>query len=115
MPVGYYNINDAFESALRVYTTTTPVPSVIYGPAEPLLDPGNLYAWRVRALSVLHPTSLLFQNEGYSEVVAFFYHDGIPGGGVCFRKTCPLRKVAMSTLQLTQSRSIRPMRPMSWC
>ena len=73
---GVYNINDAFESALKVYRTTTPAPSLLYTQAEPALMPNKLYAWRVRATSMMHKTSKLFQNEGYSEICSFYLYDG---------------------------------------
>lgn len=76
LPDGTYNANDAFESALQVYQTTTMTPSLIYTQAEPQLLPGKLYAWRVRAYPMMHPTSKLFQNDGYSEIYTFMYYEG---------------------------------------
>jgi hypothetical protein len=78
LPDGYFNTNDAFESALRIYSTTTMMPSLIYTQAEPLLQPNKVYAWRVRAYSSIHPTSRLFQNDGYSEISSFILYDGDP-------------------------------------
>lgn len=76
LPDGTYNANDAFESALEVYQTTTMTPSLIYTQAEPQLISGKLYAWRVKAYSMMHPTSKLFQNSGYSEICTFMYYEG---------------------------------------
>lgn len=76
LPQGVMNANDVFDSALKVYTTTTNATSLIYSQAEPLLLPGVYYAWRVRASSMLHPTSNLFQNDGKSEISVFVLYDG---------------------------------------
>ncbi|MEE9372648.1 MAG: hypothetical protein V3V00_06300 [Saprospiraceae bacterium] len=76
LPDGTYNVNDAFESSLQVYRTTTMTPSLIYTQAEPQLIPNKVYAWRVKASSIMAPTSKLFQNDGYSEVYSFIYYDG---------------------------------------
>ncbi|KAA3639609.1 MAG: hypothetical protein DWQ02_03425, partial [Bacteroidetes bacterium] len=76
LPEGTYNANDAFESSLQVYQTTTMTPSLIYTQAEPQLEPGKLYAWRVKAYPMMHPTSKLFQNSGYSEICTFMYYEG---------------------------------------
>lgn len=76
MPNGYYNINDAFPAALKVYSATTQVPNILYTQAEPILVPGRMYAWRVKAYATMNPTSLLFQNEGFSEICSFYYYEG---------------------------------------
>ncbi|MBP9133968.1 MAG: hypothetical protein KBF75_08080 [Saprospiraceae bacterium] len=76
LPLGVMNANDAFESALKVYTTTTTATSLIYTQAEPTLEPNVYYAWRVTAKSIMYPTSKLFQNEGRSEVSMFVLYDG---------------------------------------
>ncbi len=76
LPQGVMNANDFFDSALKVYTTTTNATSFIYSQAEPPLQPGVYYAWRVKASSMLHPTSTLFQNEGKSEISVFVLYDG---------------------------------------
>jgi hypothetical protein len=76
LPLGVMNANDAFESALKVYTTTTTATSLIYTQAEPTLEPNVYYAWRVTARSIMYPTSKLFQNEGRSEVSVFVLYDG---------------------------------------
>lgn len=70
------NANDAFESALKVFNTTTTSTSLIYSQAEPVLDPNKYYAWRVTASSFLYPTSKLFQNDGKSEISIFILYDG---------------------------------------
>lgn len=76
LPMGVMNANDAFPSALRIYSTTTMSTSLIYTQAEPMLEPNKIYAWRVTAKSILYPTSKLFQNDGKSEVSMFMYYDG---------------------------------------
>lgn len=76
LPQGVMNANDFFDSALKVYSTTTNATSFIYSQAEPPLQPGVYYAWRVKASSMLHPTSTLFQNEGKSEISVFVLYEG---------------------------------------
>ncbi|MEO0474027.1 MAG: hypothetical protein AAF206_30740, partial [Bacteroidota bacterium] len=78
LPQGYFNANDAFERSLRIFQTTTLVPSLLYTQAEPQLLPERVYAWRVRARSSLHPTSRLFQNDGLSEISTFMYYEDEP-------------------------------------
>lgn len=78
LPDGYFNANDAFEGALRIYSTTTFMPSLIYTQAEPQLEADKVYAWRVRAFSSSHPTSKLFQNDGYSEISTLILYDDVP-------------------------------------
>lgn len=76
LPIGVMNANDVFESALKIYSTTVLSTSFIYSQAEPILKPNTYYAWRVSARSILYPTSLLFQNEGKSEISMFILYDG---------------------------------------
>ena len=84
LPRGYYNANDAFRSALRVYDVTTAAPTVVMGPGEPQLRADAVYAWRVRARSSLYPTSKLFQNDGYSQVSTFAYYGEEPFSQINF-------------------------------
>jgi hypothetical protein len=66
------NPNDAILSTAPVYQTTTNMTSLHYGMAEPPLEPGRTYAWRVRAISSTGVEEMdLFKNEGYSEVRSF--------------------------------------------
>jgi hypothetical protein len=76
LPQGVMNANDVFESALKIYNTSTTSTSFIYSQAEPLLDPNKYYAWRVTASSIIYPTSRLFQNDGKSEISIFVLYDG---------------------------------------
>jgi len=76
LPQGTFNANDAFDSGLRVYKTKSLIPTIIYTQAEPRLVPNVVYAWRVRASSMLHPTSKLFQNDGLSQICTFMLYDG---------------------------------------
>ena len=76
LPIGVMNANDVFESALKIYNTTTNATSLLYTQAEPILEAGKIYAWRVTAKSVLYPTSKLFQNDGKSEISTFIMYDG---------------------------------------
>ncbi len=92
LPDGTYNANDAFESALQVYKTKTMSPTLLYTQAEPLLLPGKVYAWRVKASSLAYPTSKLFQNDGYSEVCTFMYYENdLPGTDISsFNNPAPM-------------------------
>jgi len=82
LPDGVTNANDAFETSIQVFQTTSMTPTLLYSQAEPLLEVDKLYAWRVKAYSLIHPTSKLFQNDGYSEICTFMYYgeDGPTSG-----------------------------------
>ena len=56
-----------------LYETTVSGTSLIYGPAEPPLFPGDQYAWRVQAKETFGRD--LFKNNGYSQVCWFTYGD----------------------------------------
>ncbi len=75
LPEGTTNVFDAFESALQVYSTRTMSTALIYDQALPILQIDRLYAWRIKAYSMLYPSSTLFQNDGYSEVCGFRLYD----------------------------------------
>ena len=83
LPEGTVNANDVFETALKIFTTTTAATSLLYSQAEPTLEAEKIYAWRVTANSVMYPTSKLFQNDGKSEVSTFILYDGeIPSSSI---------------------------------
>ncbi|MBU2914759.1 fibronectin type III domain-containing protein [Reichenbachiella agariperforans] len=63
----------AVRSSNTIYRTTTTQSSLLYGPAEPLLEPGKKYAFRVQAYDVSGRD--LFKNQGYSETYWFQYGD----------------------------------------
>ncbi|MGB3779214.1 MAG: fibronectin type III domain-containing protein [Tunicatimonas sp.] len=68
--------NDAMQSSIPLYETTTASTMLMYGMAEPLLIPGRRYAWQVRARSLVNGESLaLFNNRGDSEVRSFRWGD----------------------------------------
>ncbi len=69
--------NDGFDFSLKILERTTMSPSLIYGPADPILQPGHSYAWRVQARNMLKP-GLMFRNGGFSAVCSFVYGDGFP-------------------------------------
>ncbi|MBI1226059.1 MAG: choice-of-anchor D domain-containing protein [Bacteroidetes bacterium] len=73
--------NDGFDFSLKILERITMSPSLIYGPTDPILQPGHIYAWRVQARNMLKP-GLLFRNNGFSQVCTFIYGDGfvMPGG-----------------------------------
>jgi hypothetical protein len=81
LPPGVTNANDAFNSSMRVYSTTTTNPTLFYGAGQPRLLPDRIYAWRVKAVASNHRTSLLFENGGLSEVCTFSYYTENVGGG----------------------------------
>jgi hypothetical protein len=73
--------NDGFDFSLKIMERTTMSPSLIYGPTDPILQPGQIYAWRVQARSMLK-SGLIFRNYGYSLVCPFVYGEGYaPFGG----------------------------------
>jgi TANFOR domain-containing protein len=65
------NPNDAINVAIPIYQTTTNLTRIVMGPAEPPLQAGITYAWRVRATD--DKGFDLFKNRGYSEVYTFQY------------------------------------------
>ena len=68
--------NDAMQSSIPLYETTTASTMLVYGMAEPLLIPGRRYAWQVRARSLVNGESLaMFNNQGNSEVRSFRWGD----------------------------------------
>lgn len=75
LPEGTFNANDVFDSALKTYKTKSFSASLLYTQAEPNLEPNKVYAWRVRATSVMNPTSRLFQNDGLSQICTFMLYD----------------------------------------
>lgn len=76
LPQGTFNANDVFDSALKIYTTKSFSASLIYTQAEPPLEPNKVYAWRVKAASVMYPSSKLFQNDGISQICTFMLYLG---------------------------------------
>lgn len=77
---GIQDPNDGFEAALQIYQTTTISASLLYSISEPMLEPNKVYAWRVKAYSLLNQSSLLFENDGYSPVCTFSFFDENGGG-----------------------------------
>ena len=68
--------NDAMQSSIPLYETTTASTMLVYGMAEPLLIAGRRYAWQVRARSLVNGESLaMFNNQGDSEVRSFRWGD----------------------------------------
>lgn len=65
------NGNDAINSQLPLFRTTTEITSLLYGPAEPPLIPGRKYAIRLKAYD--KEGRDLFINSGYSEVRIFTF------------------------------------------
>jgi hypothetical protein len=76
LPEGTFNANDVFDSALKIFRTKSFSASLLYTQAEPNLAPNKVYAWRVRATSVMNPTSRLFQNDGLSQICTFMLYEG---------------------------------------
>ncbi|MEM9337883.1 MAG: fibronectin type III domain-containing protein, partial [Bacteroidota bacterium] len=74
------NPNDAIQTTMPIYETTTNATSLTYGPGEPALVHGRQYAYVVRAQakSGLEPLDL-FRNDGLSEVHMFTYGDECVG------------------------------------
>ena len=65
------NPNDIALSQPPIFTTTSDLPQIIYGPAEPQLLENMQYVWRVQAVDKGGKDD--FRNNGYSEVCTFTY------------------------------------------
>lgn len=65
------DINNAFFTTSPIFVTNTRFTSLNYGIAEPYLQPGKRYAYRVRVAD--NGGLDLFKNRGYSEVKYFDY------------------------------------------
>lgn len=65
------NPNDAINTSIPIFETTTENSILYYGISEPQLIPGQQYAWRVQAKDASGKD--LFKNHGYSEVCMFTY------------------------------------------
>ncbi|MBV7533738.1 fibronectin type III domain-containing protein [Chitinophaga sp. sic0106] len=63
--------NDAIRSLRPIYENIVQQTSLIYGPGEPALTPGNNYAVQVQAIEA--DGKDMFINDGFSEVVKFTY------------------------------------------
>ena len=71
-----------------VFSKTSPVlfsrlvnaPLLSYGPADPPLEPGKRYAWRVQAIDPAN--SIVFRNDGYSPVCSFIFGEATPLVGI---------------------------------
>ncbi|MCB9215054.1 MAG: hypothetical protein H6616_04165 [Ignavibacteria bacterium] len=75
--------NDALlaKTSPILFTRRLNAPILSYGSAEPPLRLGQQYAWRVQAIDPAQ--SVVFRNEGYSEVCSFIFGETVPliGGG----------------------------------
>ena len=70
LPAGY-NFQDIVQSTRPLYSVTTQMPTLVYGPGQPPLVPGQSYAWRVQAVDITGRG--VFRNSGYSETCNFNY------------------------------------------
>lgn len=70
LPAGY-SYQDIVQSAQPLFTTTVQQPNFVYGPAQPMLVPGQQYAWRVQAVDASGRD--IFGNNGYSQTCNFTY------------------------------------------
>ncbi len=69
------NPQEAMRTVQPLYQATTTATQLVYGPAEPFLEAGRVYAWRVQARAQAGGVILpgLFKNEGFSETYHFQY------------------------------------------
>lgn len=67
------NANNVVLSTAPIYTITTNLTMIAYGIAEPPLQIGWTYVWRVRAYDL--DNRALFRNNGYSQICTFTYGD----------------------------------------
>ena len=70
LPAGY-SYQDIVQSAPPIYSTTVQQPNFVYGPAQPMLTPGQQYAWRVQAVDASGRD--IFFNNGFSQTCYFNY------------------------------------------
>ena len=81
VPEGFQNPKDAFDAGLFIHTERIRnMTALLYTDAEPLLERGKTYAWRVRALAISMDEQVipLFDNNGYSSICTFNYLEPIP-------------------------------------
>jgi hypothetical protein len=68
-----------FLASIPKYQTTTPATTLLYGPADPPLLPGKLYAWRVQAKAKEGLETVgLYRQNGESEIRLFRYGSNCP-------------------------------------
>jgi hypothetical protein len=65
--------NNAIETSVPVFQTTTTTTTLVYGLSEPFLEPGRQYAYRIQARDVDERD--MFKNNGYTEVRMFTFGD----------------------------------------
>jgi hypothetical protein len=70
------NAYEVVKGTRPFYVNTLSSPYMAYGVAEPQLQPGRTYAWRVRETDPEGRT--LFKNDGYTEVYTFTYGRNCP-------------------------------------
>ena len=81
IPEGFQNPKDAFDASQFVYQTNVRnMTGLLYTEAEPLLERGEIYAWRVRAQALTMDEQVipLFDNNGYSAICTFSYLEPTP-------------------------------------
>ncbi|MFH0893558.1 MAG: CHAT domain-containing protein, partial [Bacteroidota bacterium] len=71
------NINDALNSSTSpvFFEQRTLTNILIYGPAQPKLEPGKRYAFVVKAFDPNPMSAIAFRNEGISEACSFVFGD----------------------------------------
>ncbi len=66
------NPEAAFTQQKILFEQKTSSTSIIYGPSAPMLIPGKMYAWRVKAENIsTNEDKSIFRNGGYSEISYF--------------------------------------------
>lgn len=65
--------NNAIETSIPIFQTTTTTSTLVYGLAEPFLEPGRQYAYRIQARDIDERD--MFKNDGYTEVRMFTFGD----------------------------------------
>jgi len=65
--------NNAMQTSIPIFQTTTTSTTLVYGLAEPFLEPGRKYAYRIQARDV--DGRDMFKNNGYTEVRMFTFGD----------------------------------------
>jgi hypothetical protein len=73
MRIGGVSPSEIVQTTAPIFTRETESTSLIYSIAEPVLEKGMRYVWRVRAFDILGRDFI--RNNGYSEVFSFVYGD----------------------------------------
>jgi Fibronectin type III domain len=95
LPAGY-SYQDIVQSAAPIYSTTVQQPDFVYGPAQPMLTPGQQYAWRIQAVDASGRD--IFANNGISQT-CYFNYTGDSSQGIINYPDIQINAAAVSAVQ----------------